>query len=363
MGGRDISGLTFNKLTVVGRSGLKAKYGADLWNCICVCGNSKLAAYSHLNNGTVSSCGCAIRTTKEQFVEKARRIHGDKYTYENVVYTHSQDKVSITCPTHGDFITTPAIHTMGSGCKECSKKTTGEKLRVSLGDFLKAAKVKHGDRYDYSLITEENYKGVSKKVEIICREHGKFFQTGALHLSGATSCKSCIGKIHNIESFLKACKRVHGDLYDYSKVDFKSTKKNVDIICKTHGVFSQQPHNHIAGKHGCPTCGACGFDQTLASSLYVMTFGDITKVGVTNRTANQRAISLRCNTKREFKVFKEYSKLDGKLCWDIETLLLKDMSERYKKVEDKFDGSTECFYDVDMAWLLNKIEDYIMRYR
>ena len=225
----DRTGMKFGKLTVIRDSGQKAKYGGTLWECLCECGNTKLTQYSHLNNGTVSSCGCAKKRGKDEFVALAKKIHGDTY--------------------------------------------------------------------------------------------------------------------------------------DYSMVNFVKSKQKVDIICKDHGVFSQTPHNHIAGKHGCPTCGRCGFDQALPSSVYVMEVGDITKVGITNRTAKQRATSIRCNTKIPFKVLKEYPKLDGKLCWDVETILLKELAVRYKRVEDKFDGSTECFYDVDKAWLLNTIEENIERYK
>ena len=48
---------------------------------------------------------------------------------------------------------------------------------------------------------------------------------------------------------------VHGDLYDYSLVKYKSTKEKVNIICKTHGVFLQSPEKHMHRKQGCPECG------------------------------------------------------------------------------------------------------------
>lgn len=45
----------------------------------------------------------------------------------------------------------------------------------------------------------------------------------------------------------------HGTTYDYSKVDYRSSKVKVEIICKKHGSFWQQPDNHLYGK-GCAKC-------------------------------------------------------------------------------------------------------------
>ena len=357
----DRTGMKFGKLTVVRKSDQKYKHGGALWECLCECGNTKLARYCDLNAGNVSSCGCAIKRGKDDFIALAKKTHGDRYSYDKVDYQHSQTKVIITCRTHGDFNTTPNVHIAGSVCPKCAKEEF-KSSRVTLEDFINKARKAFGDKYNYSLITADSYKGITKSVDIICPEHGVFRQNADSHTRGKVGCKGCIGKVHDIHSFLKACKRVHGDTYDYSKVKFIKTKEKVEIVCKQHGAFYQTPHNHIAGKHGCPTCGKSGFDMKLPSSLYVMELDDIIKVGVTNRTADQRATNLRHNSKMPFKVLKEYSNLDGKLCWDVETILLKELSAKYKRVQEKFDGSSECFYDVDKAWLLNTIEENIERY-
>lgn len=57
----------------------------------------------------------------------------------------------------------------------------------------------------------------------------------------------------NTEEFIKKSKIKHGDLYDYSKVEYNGRDKPVLIICKKHGVFSQTPHDHLSGC-GCPKC-------------------------------------------------------------------------------------------------------------
>jgi hypothetical protein len=48
---------------------------------------------------------------------------------------------------------------------------------------------------------------------------------------------------------------MHGDKYDYSRVEYVNAKAKVEIICPKHGSFRQPPHHHIKGI-GCPGCKA-----------------------------------------------------------------------------------------------------------
>lgn len=57
----------------------------------------------------------------ENFYQKAIKIHGDKYDYSKVKYNRSIDKITIVCPTHGEFYQRPDMHTNeGHGCPKCS---------------------------------------------------------------------------------------------------------------------------------------------------------------------------------------------------------------------------------------------------
>lgn len=60
--------------------------------------------------------------------------------------------------------------------------------------------------------------------------------------------------MYNRNSIIKKFKSIHGEKYDYSKVDFVKTTEKVCIICPIHGEFFQEPHAHIKGQ-GCPICG------------------------------------------------------------------------------------------------------------
>lgn len=56
------------------------------------------------------------------------------------------------------------------------------------------------------------------------------------------------------EQFVTEAKKVHGDRYDYSEVEYVSTHVSVKIRCQQCGAFFlQEPSSHLAG-HGCPKC-------------------------------------------------------------------------------------------------------------
>lgn len=108
-------------------------------------------------------------------------------------------------------------------------------------------------KYDYSKVKYHNRK---TKIEIICPVHGSFFQDPTHHLEGKNGkgCSKCAGNLkYDTISFIKKVKEVHGDLYDYSLVEYKNIKTKIIIICKKHGKFMQTPHHHLSGK-GCSSC-------------------------------------------------------------------------------------------------------------
>jgi len=123
-------------------------------------------------------------------------------------------------------------------------------------NFLIKANEIHGDLYDYSKI---NYNNHSTKVEIICSNHGSFWQTPTNHLSGH-GCKKCgilkRGKLKKLNDiiFKTRAKKTHNNKYDYSKVNYITTSTKVEIICPIHGSFYQRPYCHWTGS-GCPSCG------------------------------------------------------------------------------------------------------------
>ena len=200
----------------------------------------------HVNRGDgCPSCRKNKKLTQDEFIEKAKQVHGDKYDYSKVDYINNQIKVCIICPKHGEFWQSPHNHMSGAGCPECSNSYCDTEK------FIEKAKQVHGDEFDYSLVS---YKDAFFKVELVCNKCGEhFFVSPNNHLNG-TKCPKCSWHIKNTtEQFVEKAKQVHGNKYDYSKVKYKTTEEKVCIICPKHGEFWQSPHNHLHGQ-GCPAC-------------------------------------------------------------------------------------------------------------
>lgn len=135
-------------------------------------------------------------------------------------------------------------------------------------EFIRKARTVHLDKYDYS---NSEYIGTHGKVEIICPEHGAFFQTATNHLSGK-GCKQCgrnktaKQQRSNTTDFIEKAKSVHGDQYDYSKVDYVKNDLKVIIGCPLHGEFEQTPSSHLSGK-GCMHCGVQQSVESIKSRM------------------------------------------------------------------------------------------------
>ena len=191
----------------------------------------------------------AVKYTKDDFIKKAREIHGDKYDYSKVEYVNSQTKVCIICPEHGEFWQLPASHIARKGCELCARLKIQNALKIGTDQFIQKAREIHGDKYDYSKVEYVNNR---QKVCIICPEHGEFWQTPTNHFSG-NGCHKCGGRYLETSEWIDLAKKIHGDEYDYSKVDYKRGTKQVCIVCPKHGEFWQKAHYHIQGSR-CPEC-------------------------------------------------------------------------------------------------------------
>jgi len=93
----------------------------------------------------------------------------------------------------------------------------------------------------------------SIKVDIICPEHGIFKQK-PYHHSNGHGCPSCSkNKKFNTKQFIELSKKTHNNKYDYSLVEYKNMHTKVKIICNNHGIFEQNTQTHINGAI-CPKC-------------------------------------------------------------------------------------------------------------
>lgn len=126
--------------------------------------------------------------TTQDFITKAKAIHGNCYDYSKVVYIDMKTKVIIECPTHGVFMQTPNghIHTK-SGCPKCGKITAKKAITTTKETFIDKSGKIHNNLYDYSKVVYVNSK---TKVTIKCPYHGDFEQLPTHHVRGV-GCPKC----------------------------------------------------------------------------------------------------------------------------------------------------------------------------
>ena len=140
--------------------------------------------------------GWKPKHTKEKFIKKSIKVHGNKYDYSLVDYNGSDIKIKIICSIHGIFEQTPRHHLYNRGCPKCSIDSKKDDTNKFIEKSIKV----HGNKYDYSLV---DYKSYNEFVKIICSEHGVFKQLPKYHVSGSGCPKCCYSKNELlIENFL-----------------------------------------------------------------------------------------------------------------------------------------------------------------
>lgn len=189
----------------------------------------------------------------EEFIENARKIHGDKYTYtdpsENI-----DGKFKVICPIHGPFYITRSNHINNrQGCPICAKDNKMLKHREYIKILIKDAIKSHSIKYDYSKIDLD--KSVKDSQIIICPYHGEFITTLDVHINGNSDCPKCV-KVHQhtTEEFIEMSKNKFGDKFIYDRTIYKNNSTNVEMECKIHGLFIISPIVHLKSKHGCQKC-------------------------------------------------------------------------------------------------------------
>ena len=285
--------------------------------------------------------------------EKCNIIHNFKYSYTKTIYKFATTKTIIICPIHGEFLQNIREHLLGHGCRQCARKAVGTKATKTTATWVKQATETHNNKYNYSLV---NYTHSKTPITIICPIHGPFTQIPNSHLNGA-GCKDCgdisivsANKLSNKEFITKA-KLVHGDRYNYSKVNYINSKTEVIIICKEHGEFQQRPDTHTYRKSGCSECsGSGGFDKTKPAILYYLSInnGQAYKIGITNKTIKDRFGA----DIQNITVLHQVHYKSGQDAYNEEQRILKEYKQyKYTGPSLLKSGNTELFnIDIRQKW-------------
>lgn len=270
-------------------------------------------------------------------ISEFKNIHGDRYDYSRFKYLKSTTKSIIVCIKHGEFKQSASSHRQGIGCPKCGIEKASKGSKKSWDLILKKIKKIHKNKYDFSksiykgiktnilvinkefntehLITPRslygkgselgirnaknknkyfikksniihdykydyslvNYKTSKDKLTILCQQHGEFEQSASQHWAGA-GCPKCGGGVmHDTKYIINLFKKKHGDKYDYSLVKYYGAKSYIKIICPKHGEFSQRAGNHTDGR-GCPTCGSGWNAERIANFINDIRNEDVLKM-------------------------------------------------------------------------------------
>ena len=200
------------------------------------------------------------RLNTEKFIERGRKVHGDRFDYSLVKYVDMKTKVIIVCEHHGPFEQSPCAHFNNRGCRFCKK----DNLFLTQNEFRAQCYAAHSDRYDYSKSVYTHMRG---DVVIICPDHGDFTQVAQAHVRGA-GCKRCHVESMMIDTteFIQRARMIHGDTYDYSTTEYARSRSPVTVTCRKHGPWTLTASSHIQGI-GCNQCSNVSRGETRIGQL------------------------------------------------------------------------------------------------
>jgi hypothetical protein len=184
---------------------------------ICpVHGEFRQSVNNHLTGYGCSKCANNLKSSNIEFVEKCKKIHDSKYSYDKLDYINSKQKVIVICTTHGEFEISPSNHLKGVGCSKCSNK-----YKPTTSEFIEKCKNIHSNKYDYSCVF---YKNNINHIKIICPYHGEFKQRPSHHLNGV-GCPNCVKSSGEqlIESY-----------FNKNSINFKFQHQFDDLKIKKH---------------------------------------------------------------------------------------------------------------------------------
>lgn len=332
---------------------------------------------SSLLNGQIPcGCGKGRHWTEQQLEVVMNRVcsaqnitfcgfHGEW----KGVFTHIKQQ----CNTCQHMWTTGTVSNVrkGSGCPECQRLTLVKSDEVMVSSFMssgmlqqgtvfwRSVTVRWGWNYTCPICSNDEYvqKGLCSGV----------FQSSSHSLQkGSIACR-CGSKFNwtKEQREYQIMKTISDEQLDvsFSKWldDYQGNTTRFELICHKHGAWTATVNTFLDRGSRCPDCAESGYRKSKPGNLYVMVSGDVTKVGITNRSVKSRLNDINrrlpCSMSEPFKVAFHEHFVNGKVPRDIETTLKKFLNKTYKRVSEKFDGYTECFFNVDREHLLSLIKD------
>ena len=206
--------------------------------------------------------------TTEEFIEKAKEVHGDNYDYTKTKFVNWKTKIYVICKQCGrEFSQNPYSHLKGMGCSSCAQN-----LKLTTEHFIAKSKKLYPNKLKYGKC---RYVNAKTNVTLYCtekdehgNEHGYYTVNPSNHIHGTYGCKKCQyesvrrKKTKTNEQFITESKSKFGKKFKYNKCDYKGVETDVILYCtekdehgNEHGYFNVKPDAHLYMKYGgCTKC-------------------------------------------------------------------------------------------------------------
>lgn len=257
--------------------------------------------------------GADLKTRKAAFIERAKQVWGNEYSYLQIDYVNNSTPIALNCKKHGEFLVRPANHTKSTnpcGCPKCSKEKQAANLMKPFASFLKQARAVHGERYTY---LEDTYLGAKVHMTIECPEHGQFKQQPDSHLNGGHGCKKCATsfKLQKIrrESGVDVAQKIaqaSGNKVKLHVETFRRVNSTATFTCDEHGAYIRLVNSAMNSKFACIECAKEDGWRKYSEEEYVQKVIEslppgISLISLNFRGSNDSHIKLFCNQHGEFE--------------------------------------------------------------
>ena len=237
------------------------------------------------------------------------------------------------------------------------KLYTVQMAKLSTKQFIAHARAVHGDKYDYSQVT---YFNNTTKIRIICPEHGEFLQSPKSHKKGC-GCFEC-GRLRtaaagrlSTASFVNKAREVHGDKYDYSKVEYVNSSTKVTVVCPEGHSHAISPNRHLQGD-GCGRCQRPTAQDAI--ERFRKAHGDKYDYSNVVYKGAKRHVTIICPEGHEFEQTPQHhwSGIGCKRCHDINNgLRRRGDTESFIERASQVHGTTFCYDKAEYTRLHNPV--------
>ena len=162
------------------------------------------------------------KLTTEEFIKKAREVHGDRYDYSKVEYVNNQTKVCIICKKHGEFWQRASNHIAGRGCTKCATEVNAAKMRLWTEERCREVALGYTEMKAFRTECEEVYNAALK--------HKWLKDYTWLSYKIDVSKPKKKRQSYTQEEIIERIRSIFGERYSYEKVEYKAMKVPITLV-------------------------------------------------------------------------------------------------------------------------------------